>query len=206
MKPKTAPVVLSLLFVTLVPAAHAHQIDYVGEYRIQIGWMNEPAVSNTPNGIELFVSPLDPSLPPEEQDFEDGIPLLYRDLKIQLVQNGTTVTLPLQPDHIPGKYFALVEPTNPGYYQVNVLGKINDTPVSLSLHAPKIENKEYIQFPPLPEDPNMAEHENFEDELAEIKNSIQRLESSKPGLGIEHVAVGIGIAAIATSAVAIRRR
>ncbi len=195
-----------LLLAVLVPAAHAHQIDAIGEYRIQIGWMSEPAVSNTPNGIELFVSPLDPSLPPEEQEFKDGIPLLYRDLRIQLVQNGTTITLPLRPDHIPGKYFALVEPTNPGYYQVNVLGMINDTPASLSLHAPKVENKEYIQFPPQPEDPIIGEHEDFEEQIAEIRDSVRRLESSEPGLGVGYVAVGIGIAAIATSAVAMRRR
>ena len=50
-----------------------HTIDSVGNYRLEIGWMSEPVVSGETNGIELFVSPLDPSLKPEEQEFKNGI-------------------------------------------------------------------------------------------------------------------------------------
>ena len=213
MRSGTAPALVSLLLMasaaaTAVPAASAHQIDSVGQYRIQIGWMQEPAVSGEPNGIELYVSPLDPALAPENQEFKDGISGLYKDLKIQLILKGNTTTLPLRADHnVPGKYFALVEPTIPGFYQVNILGSINDTIVSKSLHAPKVENEEYLRFPPLPESPILKDHENFEGRIAEMERSVELLESSQP---LAHAAgyggLAAGIAAVAISIVALRRK
>lgn len=198
-----------LSVLVCIPAAHAHQTDSVGPYRIQIGWMYEPAVSGEPNGIELFVSTLDPSLPPEDQPFADGISGLARDLKIQLVLKNVSTTLPIRADHnIAGKYFALVEPTVPGFYQVNILGNIADTTVSKSLHAPRVETKEYLQFPQLPQDPILQEHEDFRADLAGIRDSIARLESGQPVSYTGHLAIagiGVGISAIILAAIAVAR-
>lgn len=55
-----------LLFLLITPGligtAFGHTIDSVNGYRLEIGWMNEPVVSKETNGIELFVSPLEPNL------------------------------------------------------------------------------------------------------------------------------------------------
>ncbi len=186
-----------LFLITLVPLVSAHQIDSVGQYRIQIGWMQEPAVSGESNGIELYVSPLNANLAPEEQPFKDGISGLYKDLKIQLILRGETITLPLRADHnIPGKYFTLVEPTVAGYYQVNILGNIGDTIVSKSLHAPKVENKTYLQFPQLPSDDIIQEHETFKDKIIQMENSIQKLESTQAYSNVGYVGIAVGIVAI----------
>ncbi len=194
---------LSLL---VIPAAYAHQIDSIGEYRIQIGWMQEPAISEEPNGIELYVSPLDPALAPEDQEFENGISGLADDLKVQLILKGKTITLPLSADHnTPGKYFALVEPTLPGFYQVNILGTIGETQASKSLHAPRVENKEYLQFPPIPEDPIIAEQTDLRDDISSIKDSIAELEASGQNSPIEYAGIGTGITAAAIAAVALVR-
>jgi len=198
---------LSLSLLAAVPPAHAHQIDAVGEYRIQIGWMQEPAVSGEPNGMELYVSPLDPAFAPEDQEFRDGISGLTKDLKIQLILRGDAITLPLRADHnVAGKYFALIEPTVPGFYQVNILGNIGETVVSKSLHAPKVENKEYLQFPPVPDDPIPEEHENFRDEIASVKASVERLESSQAYSVIGDVGIGLGVGAIIIAVIALKRR
>ena len=63
-------ILLSSLFLPsiFVASAYGHTIDSVGEYRLEIGWMNEPVVSGETNGIELYVSPFDSSLPVEEQE------------------------------------------------------------------------------------------------------------------------------------------
>ena len=200
--------IIVLFLITLGPVISAHQIDSVGEYRIQIGWMNEPAISGESNGIELFVSPLDPELPPEKQLFKDGITGLQKDLKIQLVIDGDTVTLPLRVDHnVPGKYFALIEPTVDGFYQVNILGNINGTIISKSLHAPKVENKAHLQFPQLPDDKILAEHETFKDEIIQMQNSIEQLESSQTYSNAGYIGVGIGISiAISISIISLIRR
>ncbi|MFB5619101.1 MAG: hypothetical protein ACE5RE_05875, partial [Candidatus Nitrosomaritimum aestuariumsis] len=66
-------IVLLLIIPGFFGVAFAHTVDSVGEYRLEIGWMNEPVVSGETNGIELFVSPLEPELPLEEQEFKNGV-------------------------------------------------------------------------------------------------------------------------------------
>jgi len=149
-----------LLSLLLIPSlggiAYGHTVDAVGEYRIEIGWMNEPVVSGDTNGLELYVSPLvacpDISIPLEcanSQEFQNGIEGLRKLLKIQFVYDKTqTITLPLVVDHdIPGKYYAFITPTVSGYFQANLIGKILETPVNLSMHPPPIAERSYIEFP-----------------------------------------------------------
>ena len=149
-----------LLSLLLIPSftgiVYAHTVDAVGEYRIEIGWMNEPVMSGETNGLELYVSPLtvcpDISIPMEcanSQEFQNGIEGLKKLLKIQFVYDKTeTITLPLVADHdIAGKYYAFITPTVSGYFQANLIGKILDTPVNLSMHPPPISERSYIEFP-----------------------------------------------------------
>ena len=183
-----------LLSLLLIPSlggiAYAHTVDAVGEYRIEIGWMNEPVVSGDTNGLELYVSPLvacpDISIPLEcanSQEFQNGIEGLRKLLKIQFVYDQTqTITLPLVSDHnIPGKYYAFITPTVPGYFQANLIGKILDTPVNLSMHPPPIAERSYIEFPELSD---LALSEVIDDNtklverITSLENSIQNLENS----------------------------
>ena len=183
--------ILSLLLIpSFSGIVYAHTVDAVGEYRIEIGWMNEPVVSGDTNGLELYVSPLvdcpDISIPLEcanSQEFQNGIEGLRKLLKIQFVYDKTqTITLPLVVDHnIPGKYYAFITPTVSGYFQANLIGKILDTPVNLSMHPPPIAERSYIEFPEL-SDLALSEVIDDNTELVEritsLENSIQNLENS----------------------------
>ena len=183
-----------LLSLLLIPSlggiAYAHTVDAVGEYRIEIGWMNEPVMSGDTNGLELYVSPLvacpDISIPLEcanSQEFQNGIEGLRKLLKIQFVYDKTqTITLPLVVDHdIPGKYYAFITPTVSGYFQANLIGKILETPVNLSMHPPPIAERSYIEFP---ESSDFALTEVITDNaklverITSLENSIQNLENS----------------------------
>ena len=183
-----------LLSLLLIPSlggiAYAHTVDAVGEYRIEIGWMNEPVVSGDTNGLELYVSPLvacpDISIPLEcanSQEFQNGIEGLRKLLKIQFVYDKTqTITLPLVVDHdIPGKYYAFITPTVSGYFQANLIGKILDTPVNLSMHPPPIAERSYIEFPEL-SDLALSEvidnNTKLVERITSLENSIQNLENS----------------------------
>lgn len=145
----------ALLLPLAAPGAAAHTVDSVGGYRLEIGWMNEPVVSGETNGIEIYVSPLGPCPEgynsiecAEEHGFAGGIAGLEDDLRLQLVYRGERITLPFAADHdVPGKYYAFVNPTVAGFYQANLLGDIQGTPVSLSMHPPKVDEREYIEFP-----------------------------------------------------------
>ena len=183
--------ILSLLLIpSFSGIVYAHTVDAVGEYRIEIGWMNEPVVSGDTNGLELYVSPLvdcpDISIPLEcanSQKFQNGIEGLRKLLKIQFVYDKTqTITLPLVVDHdIPGKYYAFITPTVSGYFQANLVGKILETPVNLSMHPPPIAERSYIEFP---ESSDFALTEVITDNaklverITSLENSIQNLENS----------------------------
>ena len=185
---------LLLLSLLLIPSfagiAYGHTVDAVGEYRIEIGWMNEPVMSGETNGLELYVSPLescpDISIPLEcanSQEFKNGIEGLKKLLKIQFVYDKTeTITLPLTADHdVPGKYYAFITPTISGYYQANLIGKILETPVNLSLHPPPIAERSYIEFP---QSADLAltevidDNSKLEQKIETLENTIKNLETS----------------------------
>ena len=183
--------ILSLLLIPSVAGiAYAHTVDAVGEYRVEIGWMNEPVVSGETNALELYVSPLttcpDISIPLEcanSQEFQNGIEGLRKLLKIQFVYDKTqTITLPIVADHdIPGKYYAFITPTVSGYFQANLIGKILETPVNLSMHPPPIAERSYIEFP---QSADLAltevidDNSKLEQRIASLENTIKTLENS----------------------------
>lgn len=192
----------------LIPVS-AHTIDSVGEYRLEIGWMNEPVVSGETNGIELYVSPFDSSLPVEEQEFKDGITGLEKTLKMQLVLQEDKITLPFRADHnIPGKYYAFVDPTVSGFYQANILGEIKDTTVSLSMHPPKVEERGHIEFPEASDitiQQMIDGHTALIEDVSDLKDSVKNLENSNQANSIGFIGIGLGIAGIVVASIAISK-
>jgi hypothetical protein len=185
---------LFLLFLLIIPGlsgiAYGHTVDAVGEYRVEIGWMNEPVVSGETNAIEFYVNPLIPCPDiseaikcAESQEFQNGVSGLKNTVKMKLIYKGDSIVLPLSPDHdIPGKYYAFVNPTVSGFYQANVLGTIVDTPISLSMHPPKVAERAYIEFPE-PSDITVQQmidgHTALIEDVSELKDSVKNLEETK---------------------------
>ena len=200
---------LSLLIIPFFSGiAYAHTLDSVGKYRVEIGWMNEPVVSGETNAIEFYVSPLEPDLDLKDQVFKNGIEGLKKTVKIQLVYKDEKITLPLSPDHnIPGKYHAFINPTVSGYYQANILGTIENTPISLSMHPPKVEERSYIEFPE-PTDLTLNQiidgHTALISDIHNLKESVKNLENEK-STNIEYVGVGTGFIGIIIAVIALVR-
>ena len=216
--------ILLIFSLLLIPSfagiTYGHTVDAVGEYRVEIGWMNEPVVSGETNALELYVSPLvdcpDISISMEcanSQEFQNGIEGLRKLLKVQFVYDKTqTITLPLVDDHdIPGKYYAFITPTVSGYYQANLIGKILDTSINLSMHPPPIAERSYIEFP---ESADLALTEVIDDNtklverITSLENSVKNLENSSNQMQDEIDTndiwgTGIGIIAIIIAIIAL---
>lgn len=214
---KFIPIFIVLFFPIFILNVSAHTIDAVGEYRLEIGWMNEPVVSQETNGIELYVSPLIPCTDIKvamdcaaSQEFQNGIGGLEKDIKIQLVYQDEKIILPLVEDHnIPGKYYAFVNPTVPGFYQANLIGKIGETPLSISMHPPKVKERSYIEFPK-PADLTIQQiidgHTAIIDEISSMKSDIKKIEESNQMNIVSYVGIGLGITGIVIASIALSKR
>ena len=200
MNPKQIVLIILLIFSGFFSSAFGHTIDSVGEYRLEIGWMNEPVVSGETNGIELFVSSLEPNLELKEQKFKDGVSGLEKSLKIQLVFKDKNIMLPLSADHnTVGKYYAFITPTVSGFYQANILGNIGNTPVSLSMHPPKVDDRSYIEFPE-PSDITLNQlidgHTTLVGEINNLKELVTQIQKSNQQMNVGYIGIGMGITGI----------
>ena len=199
-----------MLFLLIVPSlagiAYGHTVDSVGEYRVEIGWMNEPVVSGETNAIEFYVSPLEPGLELEDQVFQNGVLDLKKTVKIKLIYKDQSITLPLSPDHnIPGKYYAFVNPTVSGFYQANILGTIEDTTISLSMHPPKVAERSYIEFPE-PSDLTITQmidgHTALIEDVSNLKKSVDDLEKTQLN-NVGYAGIGVGVIGIIIAVIAL---
>ena len=199
-----------MLFLLIVPSlagiAYGHTVDSVGEYRVEIGWMNEPVVSGETNAIEFYVSPLEPGLELEDQIFQNGVLDLKKTVKIKLTYKDQSITLPLSPDHnIPGKYHAFINPTVSGFYQANILGTIEETPISLSMHPPKVTERSYIEFPE-PSDLTVTQmidgHTALIEDVSNLKKLVHDLEKTQLN-NVGYAGIGVGIIGIIIAVIAL---
>ena len=208
---------LSLVGLMILPlvfsSAFAHQSDSVGDYRIEIDWKNMPPVSGESNAIIVYISEMNKSLEAADQAFDPskGITGLKKTLKIELVVKEQKITLPLQPDpDIPGKYESVITPTFSGYSQLNFIGKINDTVVSLGLHPVKVEDQSILQFPAV--DSTEVHIDDFNREIDDLRGDIRELQnqinedSSSDSSMISYAAIALGIAGIALGITALARK
>ncbi len=128
---------------------------------------------------------------------------------MQLVLKDQKITLPLKEDHnIPGKYYAFVNPTVSGFYQANVLGTIEETNISLSMHPPKVDERGYIEFPEssdLTLNQLIDGHTALLGDVNDLKDSVSKLEQSSSQNNLGYAGIGLGIAAIAIAGAALAK-
>ena len=173
-------ILLAVLVMSPILASNAfgHQVDAVGDYRIEIDWKNWPVVSGEANAIIVYVSELDKSLEPVDQEFasEKGIEGLKKTLKIKLIVDDASITLPLAPTDVSGMYESPITPTFSGWSQLNILGTINDTSINLALHPKKVEDPSFFQFPAV--ESSIVEIDDFNREINDLRGDIRDLQET----------------------------
>ena len=173
-------ILLAILVMSPILASNAfgHQVDAVDDYRIEIDWKNWPVVSGEANAIIVYVSEMDKSLEPVDQEFvsEKGIEGLKKTLKIKLIVDDASITLPLSPTDVSGMYEAPITPTFSGWSQLNILGTVNDTSINLALHPKKVEDPTLLQFPLV--ESNQVEIDDFNREINDLRGDIRELQET----------------------------
>ena len=121
--------------------ALAHEHVTVGDYEIEVGWVNEPPLAGQLNGIVVNVSKASTS---EAQPVED-----VSGLKVTISYGGQSRELSLEPqgEETPGHFKAPVLPAVPGKYTVILGGQLGDTAVDAPVEVEEVMPADTIQFP-----------------------------------------------------------
>lgn len=138
-----------LLVLAVAPGiASAHETRTVaGKYKFVVGFLNEPAIVDQPNSIDLTVT-----------DMTTGQPVvgLEKSLKAQFIYGGETENVTLEPRFgAPAKYNADVIPTKTGTWKFHFTGKVNgdsidETFISGPNRFSDVEPASTLQFPAQP--------------------------------------------------------
>lgn len=125
-----ALLVLLTLFVTPGGASAHERRDLAGgKYQVVVGFLNEPAVENQMNGIDLTVTDMS-----QKDASGKGTPVdgLDKTLKAEVIVGGGSAikAIPLATRFgMPGKYAGYFMPTQAGAYTFHIFGTINGTPI-----------------------------------------------------------------------------
>lgn len=133
--------------------ASAHEERTVGEYEVEVGFFEEPALVDQLNGVFLGVLKGGGG----DQGEEEGIPVLGLDesLKVELIVGGGAAKKELGFETIegePGVYVARFVPTVTGDYTFRIFGNIEDLDVDESFESgpgrfDPVESLDEIAFP-----------------------------------------------------------
>ena len=89
-----------------------------GDYTLHFGWRVEPAATNLPNGLEVFIADT------------DGNPIEGAELTAVATFGSETTTIQFrQAWQEPGHYITDLIPTMPGDYSFQLTGTIGDTEI-----------------------------------------------------------------------------
>ena len=131
-----------LVFIALVlnfQIVLAHESITVGDYTVEVGWLNEPPVVGQQNAIVVNVSTTSDKKPVED----------VSSLTVTISYGGQDKTLTLQPlgEDTSGQFIAPVLPTIPGQYTINLGGKLGNTDVKVDVQPEEVQSADVLQFP-----------------------------------------------------------
>jgi hypothetical protein len=119
--------------------ALAHESITIGDYTIEIGWLNEPPIVGQHNAIVVNVSTIS-----DDQPVED-----VSALTVTVSYGGQNKSLSLQPlsQDTTGQFIAPIIPTFPGEYMVILGGQLGDTNIEGEVHPEEVASADILQFP-----------------------------------------------------------
>jgi hypothetical protein len=135
-------IVLTALLINF-QIVFAHEGVTVGDYELEIGWLNEPPVVDQQNAIVVIVTDTSGGGSEPVEDVSA--------LTVTISYGGQNKTLTLQPlgEDTPGQFVAPILPTVAGLYTINLGGTLGDTTVDAAVEPEEVQPSETLQFPVL---------------------------------------------------------
>lgn len=141
-----------LATLALAPAVSAHAGSEVGEYLVEVGWLNEPTFVGQPNAVQVTIT--------HHADETPVTDLGPDDLKVVVsTSDQQSASLSFDPafdaaegEGPLGQYDAAIVPTTPGDYTFHITGSIHGTAVDLTVSSGdetfnSVESSAELQFP-----------------------------------------------------------
>ncbi len=182
--------VVCTIAIGLVGNAFAHKAEVIGDYKIEVGWENEPPVIGQKNTIEIIVTVAtehdkkSPSSDGEhvahdenmtDKDHSEpgaGVSGLSDKLEATLSLNGQKTVLNLAETSKHGVYHAKYTPAEVGFPSVNLVGKIGQgDEFEITFHPEKIEDLSVLS-------PLKQIHANIAPSDVKCKEGLQLLQSA----------------------------
>ncbi|MGI8552557.1 MAG: hypothetical protein ACR2PL_17475 [Dehalococcoidia bacterium] len=192
-----AMVLLTLVAIPGIASAHEKR-TVAGKYTFVVGFLNEPAIVEQPNGIDPTFTDASTNQPIEG---------LEKSLKTQIIIGGESENVTLSPRFgMPGKYTANVIPTKAGTWKFHFSGKINsdnldETFTSGPGRFNDVESKDALQFPV--KEPATLELAN---QAATAKAAADSAKSSaRTGMMVGIVGIVVGLLGLGVAGIALQQ-
>jgi hypothetical protein len=134
---------LAALLMLVAAPAQAHQAKELGDYEVEVGFQDEPAIAGQMNALEFFAST-------KSGQKVEG---LEKTIKFEVQAGGKTKTIEVESvEGDPGHYLGVFMPTLAGDYVFHMTGNINDLAVDETFESgpgrfSAVTSAEDVQFP-----------------------------------------------------------
>ena len=134
-----AAAVAAIAVIFSFQAASAHTTVHVGDYDVEIGWVDEPPVIGQRNAVVVNVS--NTKSPDATVDISK--------LTVNVTYGGQTKTLTLQPlsEDTTNQYIAPILPMVAGQYTVQLRGQLDTTDISQDVTPEEVVSADTLEFP-----------------------------------------------------------
>lgn len=180
-----AVLVVLAIVVGLVGNVYAHKIEVIGDYKIEVGWDQEPPVIGFRNAIVYEISES------SSEGVKSGVINAFKNLQVTIKSGGLSKVLDIDSDPRPGHYFSKIIPTKTGSMVIDLKGDINDISVDIEIPVEDVESTAVLDFPPKgtagPSDltPLKNALSSLQKDVSDIKSKVGGVDTSAGEFNVE---------------------
>ncbi len=134
-----ASVVVMIAALFSFQAASAHTTVHVGDYDVEVGWVDEPPIVGQRNAVVVNVS--------NTKNTSENVDISK--LSVDVTYGGYTKMLTLQPlsEDTTNQYIAPILPTIPGQYTVQLRGQLDTMNITQDVQPEEVVPADTLMFP-----------------------------------------------------------